>query len=72
MTSNIYVCIHTFKLFVVFFFSDEGAIFKKKSLIKIILKLQANTDNSRPVLLYQLMWSTNTRRSLQTSTPWNN
>ena len=28
ITSNIYVCIHTFKLFVAsVFFSDEGAIF---------------------------------------------
>ena len=27
ITSNLYVCIHTFKLFVVLFFSDEGAIF---------------------------------------------
>ena len=27
ITSNLYVCIHTFKLFVVLFFSDKGAIF---------------------------------------------
>ena len=27
ITSNLYVCMHTFKLFVVFFFSEEGAIF---------------------------------------------
>ena len=27
ITSNLYVCVHTFKLFVVLFFSDEGAIF---------------------------------------------
>ena len=27
ITSNLYVCMHTFKLFVVFLFSEEGAIF---------------------------------------------
>ena len=27
VTSNLYVCMHTFKLFVVFLFSEEGAIF---------------------------------------------